>query len=142
GHVEQPDALRIGGRRVLAHGHDGEVVVVAEREERHLLGAGGDRQPEDAVIELFGAVEVAHFQHRVAERTYRHDLLLPVGARLGYRLSSAATSIAPRQFDYIGAGAGARRWRRAQTGPPRSNPPPSSPLGSAGRVGEGADGAA
>jgi len=70
--------VRVGQRRVVANREDREVVVVAEREERHRhrFMARGDRHAEHAVVELFCACLVAYFDDGVPDGLYRHGCLL------------------------------------------------------------------
>jgi hypothetical protein len=56
--VREPGGLRLGQRRVVAGFHDGEVVMIPEREECHsdrMRDARGYRHPQYAGIERFGA---------------------------------------------------------------------------------------
>ena len=69
--VIEPGAAPRSPIRVVLHLHHRKIVVIAEREERHLhatlIEPRANRQPEYAVVETFGPVAIGHPQHDMAQ---------------------------------------------------------------------------
>ena len=73
--MEQPGAVRGGRRRVGTDSDDREVVVIAEREERHpcFVGTRRDIEAEDVGIEALRPLTIANLEHDVSELLNLHD---------------------------------------------------------------------
>jgi len=59
--------------------HDGEIMMVAERKERHFdagfIQTRAERQTQEAIVELLGALTIADAQNDMAKCRYLHDCL-------------------------------------------------------------------
>src|SRR5512135_1341996 len=57
--------------------HDGEIVMISEREERHFQAVAikmcANWKSENAVIEFFGAFAIAYPHDHMTERQYLHS---------------------------------------------------------------------
>jgi len=75
-HVMQPDCRLAAAAALAGDFHHREVVMIAERKERHLettvVEPGAHRQAEHAVVETFGPLAVRHPQHDMPQRLDLH----------------------------------------------------------------------
>jgi hypothetical protein len=107
--VGEAGGVAVGRGPVLAEFHDGEVVMVAEREEDHWYWVGdaaGNGDPQCLAVEVFGALRVGHLDDDVTE------FLDPHHGLTGCRPSSARSPSAGGALGSMGTSGRNAPWAR------------------------------